>query len=98
MLVTSYGGLAAMASGDIAKFNEDYAEIQELISNGQLREASEGALAAVLHLAEVVYKFRPGKSVLLIIITSLRSSRSSCPSSGEGFIICLKSYPLPKKQ
>ncbi len=54
MLVTSYGGLAAMASGDIAKFNEDYAEIQELISNGQLREASEGALAAV-PLAEVVF-------------------------------------------
>ena len=43
-----------MASGDIAKFNEDYAEIQELISNGQLREASEGALAAV-PLAEVVF-------------------------------------------
>ena len=41
-------------SGDIAKFNEDYAEIQELISNGQLREASEGALAAV-PLAEVVF-------------------------------------------
>ena len=57
-LVTSYGGLAAMASGDITKFNEDYAEIQELISNGQLREASEGALAAV-PLAEGVFDSDP---------------------------------------
>ena len=57
-LVTSYGGLAAMASGDVAKFNEDYAEIQELISNGQLREASEGALAAV-PLAKVVFDSDP---------------------------------------
>ena len=57
-LVTSYGGFAAIASGDIAKFNEDYAEIQELISNGQLREASEGALAAV-PLAKVVFDSDP---------------------------------------
>ncbi len=58
MLVTSYGGLAAMASGDIAKFNEDYAEIQELISNGQLHEASKGALAAV-PMAEVIFDSDP---------------------------------------
>ena len=46
--------LASIDDEDIAKFNKDYAEVQQLISSGQLREAADGALAAV-PLAEVVF-------------------------------------------
>ena len=57
-MTVSCSCLASIDDEDIAKFNKDYAEIQELISSGQLREAGDGALAAV-PLAEVVFNTDP---------------------------------------
>ena len=57
-MTVSCSCLASVDDEDIAKFNKDYAEIQELISSGQLREAGDGALAAV-PLAEVVFNTDP---------------------------------------
>ncbi|HBX27538.1 MAG TPA: hypothetical protein DEF72_08940 [Gammaproteobacteria bacterium] len=57
-ITVSYSCLASIDDEDIAKFNKDYAEIQELISNGQLREAGDGALATT-PLAELVFNTDP---------------------------------------
>ena len=53
-LFASSRPVAETENKDIAKFNKDYAEIQELISTGQFRKASESALAAT-PLAEIVF-------------------------------------------
>ena len=57
-MTVSCSCLASIDDEDIAKFNKDYAKIQELISSGQLREAGDGALAAI-PLAEVVFNTDP---------------------------------------
>ena len=57
-LATPCSCLAAIQDEDIAKFNKDYAEIRELISTGQLRKATKGALAAT-PLAEIVFNSDP---------------------------------------
>ena len=53
-LFASSRPVAETENKDIAKFNKDYAEIQELISTGQFRKAGESALAAT-PLAEIVF-------------------------------------------
>ena len=44
-MTVSCSCLASIDDEDIEKFNKDYAEIQQLISSGQLREAGDAALA-----------------------------------------------------